>query len=65
MSPEAVTAIGGIIGALIATITFLFRALVVSKNDTIKIVSEDRDYWKEVATGVRRGPTGKEGTPLD
>ena len=62
MSPEAVTAIGTIIGALIAAITFLFKALVSSKNETIKILEQDRDYWRGAAEGRHYYEHSREGS---
>ena len=58
MSPEAITAVGTIVGALIACITFLFRALVSSKNETIRVLTEDRDYWRGAAMGRPPSSTG-------
>ena len=41
--------LGALLGALIGLVTFLFRVLVQSKNETIQILTEDRNYWKTLA----------------
>ena len=46
--------LGALLGALIGLVTFLFRALVASKNETIRVLTEDRNYWKTLAQSLER-----------
>ena len=52
LDPESVASLAGILGALVGAITFLFRALIESKDSMIKLLTEDRNYWRGVAQGA-------------
>lgn len=56
MPGETLAGVGAIIGALIGAITFLLRALIHSKDAEIKELSEERDYWRDIAMGTRVHP---------
>ena len=44
--------IGAVLGALSAAVTFLFKALIESKDKTIAELISERDYWRDVAMGT-------------
>jgi hypothetical protein len=53
--------LGGVLGVLIGSISFLFHALIAAKDNQLKEVRAhlaetilDRDFWRDVALGVAR-----------
>ena len=63
---EDALSLAGILGALIGAISFLFHALINSKDEQnkqlrheLEDVSTDRDFWRDVALGTTR-PSDKE-----
>lgn len=58
--------LAGVLGALIGCISFLFHALIASKDDQLKELrreldeqAADRDFWRDVALGVAK-PSDKD-----
>jgi len=49
LSPDTIVAIGSLIGGLIGALGWLFRMLVISKNEQIRELESDRDIWREMA----------------
>jgi len=41
--------VGGLVGGLAGTITYLVKILVVSKDDRIDELVDERDYWRDAA----------------
>jgi hypothetical protein len=46
LNATTLAAIGGVMGVLTGAISFLTRSLLKSKNDQIKALTSDRDYWR-------------------
>ncbi|HET9540489.1 MAG TPA: hypothetical protein VFQ46_07810 [Candidatus Limnocylindria bacterium] len=61
LNGQTLIGIGAVLGALAGAVSFLFKALISSKDGELKIVKErlddaldDRDFWRDVALGVVR-----------
>jgi hypothetical protein len=47
LNTTTLAAIGGIMGVLTGAISFLTRQLLKSKNDQIRALEKDRDFYRE------------------
>jgi len=56
ITPEFLGTLFTVVGALAGAITFLFRSLIESKDATIKLLTEDRNYWRGVSQGMSQHP---------
>jgi len=51
LNGTTIAGIGAILGALAGAVSFLFKALIESKDATIKELQDERDYWRNYAMG--------------
>lgn len=61
LNGQTLIGIGAVLGALAGAVSFLFKALISSKDNELKHVKDrlddaldDRDFWRDVALGVVR-----------
>jgi hypothetical protein len=55
LNTTTLAAIGGIMGVLTGAISFLTRQLLRSKNDQIKALEKDRDFYRDHVMGELEG----------
>lgn len=51
-----VVVLGAVAGALTGCISFLFKALVESKDGRINELVDERDYWRDTVLGLAKLP---------
>jgi hypothetical protein len=51
MPPLDLALIGGLIGGLSGLVAFLVKTLIVSKDERITDLLDERDYWRDAGIG--------------